>query len=55
MRGTLKILTPEQITAYNAEHRALLAALSRRDAERAVEVLSAHMDRARADLLASSG
>ncbi|MCY4408071.1 MAG: FadR/GntR family transcriptional regulator [Rhodospirillaceae bacterium] len=49
-----KILTPEQITAYNAEHRALLAALSRRDADRAVKVLSAHMDRARADLLASA-
>ena len=50
-----KILTPAQITAYNAEHRDLLAALSRRDAERAVEVLSAHMERARADLLASVG
>ena len=50
-----KILTPEQITAYNAEHRALLVALSRRDAERAVEVVSAHMERARADLLASVG
>lgn len=49
-----KILTPEQITAYNAEHRELLSALSRRDADRAVEVLSAHMDRARADLLASA-
>ena len=50
-----KILTPVQISAYNAEHRALLAALSRRDADRAVEVVSAHMDRARADLLASTG
>lgn len=50
-----KILTPHQITAYNHEHRALLAALSRRDAERAVEVVTAHMERARADLLASTG
>ena len=50
-----KILTPEQISAYNTEHRALLAALSRRDVERAVEVVAAHMERARADLLASIG
>ena len=50
-----KILTPHQIAAYNREHRALLAALSRRDAERAVEVVTAHMERARADLLASAG
>ena len=49
-----KILTPEQIAAYNAEHRDLLVALSLRDAERAVEVVSAHMERARADLLASA-
>ncbi len=50
-----KILTPSQIAAYNDEHRALLTALSRRDAERAVEVVVSHMDRARADLLASAG
>ena len=50
-----KILTPDQIVAYNSEHRALLAALSRRDAERAVEVIVAHMDRARADLMTSVG
>ena len=50
-----KILTPHQIAAYNREHRALLGALSRRDAERAVEVVTAHMERARADLLASAG
>ena len=49
-----KILTPTQIAAYNGEHRALLAALSRRDAERAVEVVTAHMERARADLMASA-
>ena len=50
-----KILTPSQIAAYNDEHRALLTALSRRDAERAVAVIVSHMDRARADLLASAG
>ncbi len=50
-----KILTPHQIAAYNREHRALLRALARRDAERAVEVVTAHMERARADLLASAG
>ena len=35
-------------------HRGRLAALSRRDADRAVEVVSAHMELARADLLAST-
>lgn len=50
-----KILTPHQIAAYSREHRTLLAALSNRDAERAVEVVTAHMERARADLLASAG
>ena len=50
-----KILTPGQIEAYNGEHRALLSALSRRDAERAVEVIVAHMERARADLMTSAG
>lgn len=50
-----KILTPSQIAAYNGEHRALLVALSLRDAERAVEVVTAHMERARADLMASAG
>ncbi len=50
-----KILTPSQISAYNGEHRALLVALSLRDAERAVEVVTAHMERARADLMASAG
>ena len=50
-----KILTSDQIAAYNGEHRALLSALSRRDAERAVEVVTAHMNRARADLMASAG
>ena len=49
-----KILTPTQIAAYNGEHRDLLSALARRDADRAVEVVSAHMERARADLMASS-
>ena len=50
-----KILTPGQIAAYNAEHRALLSALSHRDTERAVEIVVAHMARARADLMAGAG
>ena len=50
-----KILTPEQIAAYNGEHRVLLSALSRRDGERAVEVIVAHMERARTDLMARAG
>ena len=50
-----KILTPDQIAAYNAEHRALLSALSHRDAARAEEIVVAHMARARADLTARAG
>jgi DNA-binding FadR family transcriptional regulator len=49
-----KILTPTQIAAYNAEHRALLAAVSHRDADHAVEIIEAHMGRAHADLMASA-
>ena len=50
-----KILTPPQIAAYNAEHRELLAAVSHRDAERAVAIIEAHLGRANADLMASAG
>ncbi len=47
-----KILTPAQIALYNGEHRALLAALARRDADGAMEIVESHMARVRADLLA---
>lgn len=50
-----KILTPARITAYNGEHRALLAALAHRDTARAEAIVVAHMARARADLVASAG
>ena len=50
-----KILTPDQLAVYNGAHRILLSALSRRDGERAVEVMVAHMERARADLMTRAG
>lgn len=49
-----KILTRERIAAYNAEHRKLLDALGRRDVDRAVHVIRAHLERAREDLLAGA-
>ena len=50
------ILTPEQIDAYNAQHRAIFEALRQRDPQAAAECIRAHMDKAHKDLLgAESG
>ena len=46
-----KILTPERIERYNADHRALLEAVEARDIRRAVDTMREHLERARADLL----
>jgi DNA-binding FadR family transcriptional regulator len=46
-----KVLTPERIAAYNAEHRSLVEAISIRDGERAVEIIQQHLQAARRDLL----
>jgi DNA-binding GntR family transcriptional regulator len=46
-----KVLTPERIAAYNAEHRSLVEAISTRDGERAVEIIQRHLQGARHDLL----
>jgi DNA-binding FadR family transcriptional regulator len=46
-----KVLTPERIAAYNAEHRSLVEAISVRDGERAVEIIQQHLQAARRDLL----
>jgi DNA-binding FadR family transcriptional regulator len=46
-----KVLTPERIAAYNADHRDLVEAISARDSERAVAIIQQHLQAARRDLL----
>lgn len=46
-----KVLTPERIAAYNAEHRELLSAIELRNADQAAQVVARHMERAHQDLL----
>ena len=48
-----KILTRKRIADYNIQHRKLFQALVLRDSERAVRVITEHLDKARRDLLAS--
>ncbi len=48
-----KILTEERIAEYNRQHRDLYQALSLRDGERAVRVITDHLHKARRDLLES--
>ncbi len=49
-----KILTPERIGEYNAQHRSLYAAIAARDMETAVGIMTRHLEEARADLLGIS-
>ncbi len=44
------VLTPEAIDHYNMQHRAMLSAIKRRDAPRAMEIMTEHLRRARTDL-----
>lgn len=46
-----KILTPERIGEYNAQHRALFAAIESRDTQLAAEIMTRHLEKARSDLL----
>jgi DNA-binding FadR family transcriptional regulator len=46
-----KVLTPERIAAYNAEHRSLVEAILQREGERAVDIIQRHLHGARRDLL----
>lgn len=46
-----KILTAANIDLYNAQHRALVAAIRQRDVEAAVRIITEHLDKARSDLL----
>ena len=49
-----KILTPERIGEYNAQHRSLYSAIAARDMENAVGIMTRHLEKARADLLGAS-
>ncbi len=46
-----KILTEARISEYNQQHRELYTALCNRDVDAAVEIISAHLEKARGDLL----
>jgi len=46
-----KILTPERIKEYNDQHRELFQAVQSRDIDRAVEVITEHLNKAKHDLL----
>jgi GntR family uxuAB operon transcriptional repressor len=49
MRDT--ILTPARIAEYNAQHRAVYEALSRRDVALTASIIEEHLEKARSDLL----
>ena len=51
MKG--KVLTPGRIEEYNGQHRALFDAITRRDVESAMNIITRHLDDARHDLLAT--
>ena len=46
-----KILTPDVVTAYNRQHRAIFNALNERDAQRAQALITEHLEKAREDLV----
>ncbi|MFQ5466823.1 MAG: FadR/GntR family transcriptional regulator, partial [Kiloniellaceae bacterium] len=45
------ILSPQQIDAYNTQHRAIFRALRQRDPQAAAELIRAHLDKAHKDLM----
>lgn len=45
------VLTPRRIEDYNRQHRELYAAIRSRDVHRAVDVITAHLEKARKQLL----
>jgi DNA-binding FadR family transcriptional regulator len=46
-----KVLTAARIKEYNGQHRALYTAIVERDAAGAMEIIRAHLEEARRDLL----
>lgn len=50
-----KILTPQRISDYNRQHRALAEAISSRDVEGAVAMVTSHLHYARRQLMGAEG
>jgi len=48
-----KLLKPENIVKYNAQHRALYEAVERRDATKAVHIITEHLNMAKSQFLGS--
>lgn len=48
-----KILTPENIAEYNAQHRALYEAVERRDATTAINIITEHLNKAKSQFIGS--
>lgn len=48
-----RILTPENIAEYNAQHRALYEAVEHRDATKAVHIITEHLNKAKSQFLGS--
>lgn len=46
-----KILTPENIAEYNAQHRDLYEAIERRDAAQAVHIITEHLNKAKSQFI----
>lgn len=46
-----KVLSPERLTEYNRQHRALFEAIYSHDVERAVGIITEHLEKARRDLI----
>ena len=49
-----KILKPDRISEYNAQHRELFNSIASRNLEQAVEIINAHLERARTDLVGAN-
>ncbi len=49
-----KVLTADNIAAYNVQHRAVFEAIRRRDMEAAVRAITEHLDKARRHLLGAA-
>lgn len=49
------ILSPEKISMYNEQHRAIFEALRHRDAQTASDLMTRHLDVARQDLIGAEG
>lgn len=50
-----KVLTPDRIREYNAEHRSLYEAIRARDMDLALNIINAHLEKARGDLVGAAG